>query len=135
MATPIDDAFFARLRLLGEQFTLGLPLTFARLAASHRRFDPSAPDADLVRELHQTLHTLAGSATTFGFRVLGQQARELEQRLRVLMVFEVVGAGDWGNWLDSLERYLAWAARDPRAQDYNSDMVQGAPKAAGERLV
>jgi HPt (histidine-containing phosphotransfer) domain-containing protein len=118
MATLIDQEFFARLRALNDKFAAGVPDTLARLRAARLAFDPEAPDAALVKEIHQVLHTVAGSAATFGFRVLGQQARALEQRLRVLMAFELVAPRDWRDWLAALDQYLAWAALDPKAEDY-----------------
>jgi HPt (histidine-containing phosphotransfer) domain-containing protein len=118
MATLIDQDFFARLRLLNDKFAAGVPATMAQLGAIRGAFDPAAPDAGLVAELHQILHTIAGSAATFGFRTMGQQARSLEQRLRVLMAFDVVAARDWQNWLASLDAYMAWAALDPKSGDY-----------------
>jgi HPt (histidine-containing phosphotransfer) domain-containing protein len=124
MATLIDQDFFARLRVLNDKFAAGVPDTLARLAALRAGFDTHAPDAAHINELHQILHTVAGSAATFGFRSMGHQARSLEQRLRVLMVFEVVGARDWENWLDALDGYLAWAARDPKSDDYPDDRAQ-----------
>ncbi|MES2759599.1 MAG: Hpt domain-containing protein [Pseudomonadota bacterium] len=124
MATLIDHDFFARLRLLNDKFANGVPATMAQLAALRAAFDPHAPDANIVAELHQILHTIAGSAATFGFRTLGQQARALEQRLRVLMAFEVIAARDWQNWLASLDEYCAWAEIDPRADDYTDEGKQ-----------
>jgi HPt (histidine-containing phosphotransfer) domain-containing protein len=124
MATPIDQDFFARLHLLNDKFAAGVPATMAQLGAIRAAFDPAAPDARLVGELHQILHTIAGSAATFGFRTMGQQARALEQRLRVLMAFDVVAARDWRNWLISLDAYMAWAAVDPKADNYPEEGLQ-----------
>jgi HPt (histidine-containing phosphotransfer) domain-containing protein len=124
MATLIDQDFFARLHLLNDKFAAGVPATMAQLGAIRAAFDPAAPDAGLVGELHQILHTIAGSAATFGFRTMGQQARALEQRLRVLMAFEVVAARDWQNWLGSLDAYMAWAAADPKSDVYPDEGVQ-----------
>jgi HPt (histidine-containing phosphotransfer) domain-containing protein len=124
MATLIDQEFFARLRLLNEKFAAGVPGTLERLRTMRAAIDPQAPDPEAVKELHQLLHTVAGSAATFGFRTLGQQARAIEQRLRVLMAFEVIAARDWRNWLDSLDAYLAWAAIDPKADRYEPDSAQ-----------
>jgi HPt (histidine-containing phosphotransfer) domain-containing protein len=118
MATLIDTEFFARLNALNDKFAAGVPDTLARLQGLRDSFVPEAPDQDLVKELHQVLHTVAGSAATFGFRVLGHQARQLEQRLRVLMAFEVVAARDWQNWMEDLDDYIAWAQENPRAEDY-----------------
>ena len=115
MASPIDQDFFARLRALNDKFEASVPDTLARMREQRLAFDPDAPDAENIRALQETLHTIAGSAATFGFRVFGQQARALEQRLRVLMSFGVVAPGDWQRWLESLDEYIDWAAIDPRA--------------------
>ncbi|WLI91063.1 Hpt domain-containing protein [Massilia sp. R2A-15] len=114
----IDQEFFSRLRALNDKFAAGVPATLARLGELRARFDPQAPDPGQVAELHQILHTIAGSAATFGFRTMGQQARAIEQRLRVLMAFEQVPAADWQDWLASLDQYTAWAAADPKSDDY-----------------
>jgi HPt (histidine-containing phosphotransfer) domain-containing protein len=124
MANLIDQDFFARLRLLNDKFAASVPGTLARLAAIRAAFDPHAAAPELVAELHQVLHTVAGSAATFGFRAMGYQARMLEQRLRVLMAFDVIAARDWENWLSSLDEYRAWAEIDPKAKDYPDESVQ-----------
>jgi len=124
MATLIDQEFFARLRILNDKFAAGVPDTLARLGAIRVAFDAQAPDPKLVGDLHQILHTVAGSAATFGFRTMGHQARALEQRLRVLMAFDVIAARDWDNWLASLDGYMAWAARDPKSADYPDEAQQ-----------
>lgn len=118
MATLVDKDFFARLAALNEKFAASVPATLERLRMQAAGFDPGAPDADVIRDIHQTLHTIAGSAATFGFRTFGHQARQIEQRLRVLMAFPTVGADDWLRWLDTLNEYLAWAERDPKAETY-----------------
>jgi HPt (histidine-containing phosphotransfer) domain-containing protein len=121
MATLIDEAFFARLNALNDKFAAGIPDTLGRLQAARTRFDVTAPDPELIKELHQILHTVAGSAATFGFRVLGQEARHLEQRLRVLMAFEQIAASDWENWLAALDTYIAWGLHDPKAGSYSGE--------------
>lgn len=118
MATLIDQDFFARLNALNDKFASSVPSTMVRLRDARMRFDVSAPDNGLVAELHQMLHTIAGSAATFGFRVLGQQARQLEQRLRVLMAFDRVSAQDWEGWMAGLDEYVAWAEMNPKADRY-----------------
>jgi HPt (histidine-containing phosphotransfer) domain-containing protein len=118
MATLIDQDFFARLRLLNDKFAASVPATLARLGELRAAVDPQAPDPQRVAGLHQVLHTVAGSAATFGFRNMGHHARALEQRLRVLMAFEVVAARDWENWLCSLDEYMAWAVLDPKSDAY-----------------
>ena len=106
MAGPVDAAFFARLTAANERFRAGLPDTLRRLGGAGTGFDPDAPAAALAAELQSLLHTLAGAAVTFGFRELGQGARALEQRLRVLTAFEHVGEDDWRAWLASLDDFV-----------------------------
>jgi HPt (histidine-containing phosphotransfer) domain-containing protein len=117
MATTIDHDFFARLRALNDKFAAGIPDTLARMRQQRDAFNPDAPDAASIKALHETLHTIAGSAATFGFRSFGQKARSLEQRLRVLMAFDSVAASDWRCWLGALDDYIDWAQIDPRADD------------------
>ena len=123
MATLVDQDFFARLRLLSDKFAASVPGTLARLATLRAVFDPHAPAPDPIAELRQILHTVAGSAATFGFRAMGYQARALEQRLRVLMAFDVIAPRDWENWLVSLDDYLAWAEIDPQSKNYPDENV------------
>ena len=109
-----DADFFERLAELNDRFAASLPQTLGRLSAARNAFDTGRPQAELMRELHAVLHTLAGSSATFGLRVLGQQARNIEQRLRVLMTFDAVAPEDWEAWLAELDVFVAWALRDPR---------------------
>jgi HPt (histidine-containing phosphotransfer) domain-containing protein len=125
MAPPVDQQFFERLREMNDKFAAGVPATLARLEGLAAAFDPAAPDRALAAELQQVLHTIAGSAATFGFRTFGAEARVLEQRLRVLQAFEQVGAAEWTSWLHSLGHYLAWAGRDARADSFPAEKVPG----------
>jgi len=125
MATLIDKDFFARLNALNDKFAASVPATLARLRGYQAAFNPEAPDEAIIKDIHQTLHTIAGSAATFGFRVFGIEARNLEQRLRVLMAFETIAPGDWSRWLAALDRYLSWAETDPKAETYlDEDGIQ-----------
>jgi HPt (histidine-containing phosphotransfer) domain-containing protein len=119
MTQPADQQFFARLAELNDKFAARLPSTFGRLAQLSQELAPagptgSNPDAP-AGELQAMLHTLAGSAATFGFRGLGHHARLLEQRLRVLRAFDAVAAGEWQAWRAELDDYIAAALRDPKA--------------------
>ncbi len=102
--SPVEADFFARLRVQDAAFSAGLPGTLDALAALQ---DPLA--------LQHELHTLAGCATTFGYRRLGQEARALEQRLRVLRAFDTVPDVDWTAWFSELAALVAWARLDARA--------------------
>lgn len=108
-----DQQFFSRLASAGASFDSGLPATLERLGALGAQLDPAAP-ARAADELQAMLHTLAGSAVTFGYRSLGQHARALEQRLRVLQTFDTVAASNWAAWLAELGQFIEAARRDPR---------------------
>ena len=109
---PVETDFFARLRVQDAAFSAGLPATLAQLAAFH---DPARPQPmpAASRELQRQLHTLAGCAATFGYRRLGQDARALEQRLRVLQAFDNVPDVDWIEWFAQLFSMIGWASHDP----------------------
>jgi HPt (histidine-containing phosphotransfer) domain-containing protein len=110
----VDLEFFERLAQLNDKFAAALPQTLGRLSAARNVFDTVRPQPELIRELHAVLHTLAGSSATFGLRILGHQARSLEQRLRVLMTFEAVDPAEWEAWLTELDVFTAWGLRDPK---------------------
>jgi HPt (histidine-containing phosphotransfer) domain-containing protein len=108
-----DQQFFSRLASANASFDSRLPATLDRLALLGAQLDPQAP-ARTAGEIQAMLHTVAGSAVTFGYRGLGQRARWLEQRLRVLMAFDAVAASDWAAWLAELGGFVAAARDDPR---------------------
>jgi len=109
-----DQQFFSRLASASAGFDSRLPATLDRLAQLGAGLDPAAP-AVTAAELQAMLHTMAGSAVTFGYRGLGQHARALEQRLRVLTTFDAVAASDWAAWLGELGQFVEAARRNPRA--------------------
>ena len=114
-----ETSFFTRLTHANQAFRDGLPATLQRIGAAHAGFVPGAPAPQLVAELQSQLHTLAGAAVTFGFRELGQGARALEQRLRVLRAFDTVDEDDWRAWLAALDDFVR-AGLDGPAPAYHS---------------
>lgn len=83
----------AHLQQLGEQFAQRLQQELPELADKARQLmqaDDGESQQRLLGSLRDQLHKLAGSAGTFGFNGLGQQARELEQQAE--------------QWLDSLQQ-------------------------------
>ncbi|MGQ7959937.1 diguanylate cyclase [Pseudomonas sp. SP16.1] len=78
----IPEALRKHLEQLGEQFAERLRRELPQLAEQAERL----LEADetqrpcLLQAVREQLHRLAGSAGTFGFSQLGQQARELEQQ-------------------------------------------------------
>lgn len=95
----------------GQDDAQGQATVVPSVQVSGHAYDPAQP----VSELQAMLHTLAGSAATFGFRGLGHHARLLEQRLRVLRTFDAVASSDWQVWQGELDAFIGAARQDPKA--------------------
>ena len=119
MTASTDPDFRARLAALNARFAATVPGTMDKIAqalAACRDSDVgAAPSAAALHQLHELLHGVAGSAGTFGFATLGQEARRVEQQVRAVMK---EGAG-WEPIPAQVERLLAWAARDASATEYD----------------
>lgn len=118
MPTPTDPDFRARLAALNDKFAATVPPTMASIAealAQCRRLDGALPEQAPLHRLHELLHGLAGSAGTFGFATLGQEARRIEQMVRAVMR----GEGGWQAIPAEVDKLLAWAARDARATTFD----------------
>jgi len=112
-----EAEFRARLAALNARFTAQLPAMLERIeqALAVCLATQGVPALPQLTALHEALHSVAGSAATFGYVVLGQQARVLEQALRGLMR----DPAGWPAIAPEVQRYLRWAARDPLATRYD----------------
>jgi HPt (histidine-containing phosphotransfer) domain-containing protein len=118
MATPVDPDFRARLAALNDKFAVTVPITMEKitqaLAACTADGEGAAPPEEALHQLHELLHGVAGSAGTFGFATLGQEARRVEQMVRGVMA----GDAAWPPAVPEVEKLLRWAAVDARATSY-----------------
>lgn len=136
MATPVDPDFRARLAALNERFAATVPATIEKITAALRACEADiaaggAPTPAAMHQLHELLHGVAGSAGTFGFGTLGQEARRIEQMLRELMAGALdagsdagsdAGGGAGAGWhavAAETRKWLSWAGRDARATVYD----------------
>lgn len=88
-----QQQLYAHLQQLSEQFAQRLQQELPQLAEQGQQLLQAADPASqqlLLGTLRDQLHKLAGSAGTFGFPGLGQDARELEQQAQ--------------HWLDGLQQ-------------------------------
>ncbi|AVR96769.1 Hpt domain-containing protein [Pseudoduganella armeniaca] len=108
MATPADPAFRQHLQALAEKYRASIPQRLAAIGAALDAIGASAAPAQL-EALHESLHAVAGSAGSFGFSALGEEARRLEQLLRETMA----GTAEFGKVAPQVRRYLDWANDDP----------------------
>ncbi len=90
--SSISDA----LRDLQRQFVVTLPSRIAALHAQYQKLNLSSWQIAEVRILHHQLHSLIGSAGTFGMQSLSAAARQLEIRLKTMV--DVEDAPDADAW-------------------------------------
>jgi HPt (histidine-containing phosphotransfer) domain-containing protein len=118
MATPVDPNFRARLSALGDKYAAGIPATLQAISAALSHCRNADSDAESLEKLHSLLHGVAGSAATFGFAAYGAEARRIEQELLPLLGKRPAEVAAWDALAGQVERYLSWAARDPKAVVY-----------------
>ena len=90
--TDAEQALTTRLEELRSRYLERLPDEFAELSALQGRLSGQEQDRDVLDELQQRLHKLAGSGGSFGCASLSIAARSLEQRI--------------GAWLEAKELSL-----------------------------
>lgn len=81
MADSAREKKLAKLTALRAAFAAGLPERLEAMAACWRAAEAADPPQPVPAELIRLSHSLAGSAGTFGYRRLGDKARELEEAL------------------------------------------------------
>lgn len=75
------DVVQQKLQAVRERFAEQLGVRLEELGALARRFEAS-PDVEVLSELHQRLHSLAGACGMFGFAAIGDTARAIETQAR-----------------------------------------------------
>lgn len=89
---------------LQRRFVDQLPERLKAMADIFHSIDATAGDRELLETLHRMVHSLTGTAGTFGFKVLSAEARLVESRL-ASMVHAPTSPTD-SSWRD-LETHLA----------------------------
>lgn len=120
MATPSDPDFRARLNALSDKYGAGVPATIAAISAAVSLCCNADADADALKKLHELLHGVAGSAATFGYGVLGAEARRIEQELRPLLGKCPVEIDSWPALTAMIAQYIKWAENDPKATEFRA---------------
>jgi diguanylate cyclase (GGDEF)-like protein len=76
-----NSGFDATLRALAANYAAELPAKLAEIASMFRAACEGGPDAASLQLLHRQVHSLNGSAKTFGFPVVSDAARKFELAL------------------------------------------------------
>jgi len=66
-----DEDLNEAIRALGQLFLAKLPAKFLEIESAIQRFQNAPADRENFSLLHRSLHTMAGSAGTFGFPEMG----------------------------------------------------------------
>jgi diguanylate cyclase (GGDEF)-like protein len=129
--TDKADSLQKALHALEVVFAAKLPSKLLEIETAFNQVVKQPTDKGALSLLHRLLHTMAGSAGTFGFDEVGMQARELEARLKSPLAGMSWRHADFQQFSDDLLSYLEQSARAPKMKARNEAMKE-ARKAAAE---
>lgn len=113
MATPADPAFQDRLQALRDKYAASVPERMAAIRDALVLCQGSLTPAH-IDQLHHALHSVAGSAGSFGLHALGGEARRIEQLVRGVME----AGQSWDGIAPAVQGLLHWADKDFRAEKF-----------------
>lgn len=104
MAAPVDPAFQDRMQALRDKYAASVPERMAAIRDALLLCQGELIPRH-IEQLHHALHSVAGSAGSFGLAPLGDEARRVEQ-----MVRGVLEAGaPWTGIEAAVHALLQWA--------------------------
>lgn len=120
------------LRAIEASYAANLPSRLGSLGETLEQCIREPEAAEQLNALLVKLHGLAGSAGTFGFARLGQQASDLEIRLTAYIKDIKGGASgqEFSPLAAGIRELLRWAALDPKDGESLPDPQQAASSAA-----
>jgi|GEM_PF-948705 len=98
---PADPAFQDRLQALRDRYAASIPERLQAVADALALCKGGAT-VPHIEQLHHALHSIAGSAGSFGFKAFGDDCRRVEQQLRGLMA----GQQEWPTVEQEVEQLL-----------------------------
>ena len=110
MGEPEDnkmDALQKALRALEVMFAEKLPGRLLEIEQALNQYEQNKSDPAALNTLYRLLHTMAGSAGTFGFADVGSAARALETRLKPLLSGGVWGDAESSQFSSDVRSYLS----------------------------
>ncbi|MFZ6748574.1 diguanylate cyclase [Undibacterium sp. Ren11W] len=109
------------LRALNQIFAEKLPSKLQEIDHALSQFTQHPEDKDALALLHRLLHTMSGSAGTFGFDELGQQSRKLEVRIKPLLSGTVWSDVQLSDFSNEVREYLSHAMSAKPVVDVDED--------------
>lgn len=141
MSDAIDE-LQRKLKALEGVFLDRLPEKITEITDALHLFQQDRGRRDALNNLHRHLHTMAGSAGTFGFAELGIQARAFESRLKSWLNQDSIDEAELEQFVTDVDHYFSSAidvlAHNPeKLQSLTSQLSNEtmASKDSGSRLV
>lgn len=124
----IDD-MLVKLKALQTGFGLKLPGRLDAIDSALQDCRDQPQQRDHVETLHRLLHTMAGSAGTFGYDALGARAREFEREVKDWLATDAWSERDFDRLallLPELKLFLEQEAQPPvQQQGEQQEQQQG----------
>ncbi|WP_423679253.1 diguanylate cyclase [Undibacterium sp. WLHG33] len=117
------DSLQEKLRKLEEVFLQKLPSRFDEITGALGQYVHNPHDKESLAALHRHLHTMAGSAGTFGFEELGVQARVFESRLKPLLTGAEWSQTELDDYARDVRDYFAAALNNLNKENTLSDAL------------
>lgn len=111
-----DEELNEAILALGQLFLAKLPAKLSEIESANQRFQIAPDDRENFALLHRALHTMAGSAGTFGFPEMGEQARVLEMQLKAYLAGETWDATAVEAFCKQVKVYIAFAMSQGNSQ-------------------
>ena len=105
-----SDMLEAALQALERMFVSKLPAKLIEIEEALDQLVKNSANIDAAKLLHRLLHTMAGSAGTFGFPEMGLQAKELEARVKPLLTDGTWRESELSEFAHDVREYLAISA-------------------------
>ncbi|MEB0139640.1 MULTISPECIES: diguanylate cyclase [unclassified Undibacterium] len=103
------DSLQEKLRALELVFVQKLPSKFEEISAAMQLYIADRSNRDALVVLHRHLHTMAGSAGTFGFDAIGAQARVFESQMKPWLDQVVASHGELLAFAAQMKQYFQTA--------------------------
>ncbi|WP_028102569.1 Hpt domain-containing protein [Pseudoduganella violaceinigra] len=113
MATPVDSEFQDRLQALRDKYAASVPERMAAIRDALVLCQGSLLPPH-IEQLHHALHSVAGSAGSFGLHALGAESRRIEQLVRGVME----EGAPWDGIDAAVLALLHWADKDFTAGNF-----------------
>ncbi len=119
-----EESLQKALHALEVMFAAKLPAKLKEIEAALNQFSQNPSDTDALTLLHRLLHTMAGSAGTFGFQEVGAQARLLEGRLKPLIKGASFIEAELNQFVHDVMSYLEFASVAPKSKTDNGQEAE-----------